>query len=612
VLAGTRERCRAKNTIVQGNEEEAHFMANRNREVLQLLDSTSENQLSRRQLLKRGIAIGLAVPSMSALLAACEVEDGDLDDEAGGVEPMPDDDDGDELDDDGESPVETDDDVDVEDDELATSDNRYGGELRIAIGGEPPSLDLHQSTALVTVLIMGHVYELLFTWDDDFAVYPDLVDTYEVSDDGLLNTLNLRQGVLFHNGNELTADDVHASIDRWANVLGVGFGEDLMAATDEMRVVDDYTLEFEMNRPFGTFAVALARQSNACAIYPQEIVDEAGDGSINEFIGTGPYQFVEHIADQHILVERFEDYVPRDEEPNGYAGGKHGYLDQIRFIPVPDEAARVTGLQADDFDFLEAITTDQFEALEGDDTIVTELGPPIRYDLTVVNMDQGVLSDLNMRRAVQAAIDCEEVVTAAHGADYIRLDPGHMWQETIWHSTAGEEKYNIGDPDLAAEYLEEAGYDGEVIRLMTTQEFMDLYYTGAVIAQQLEDAGMNVDLMVVDWATLVETQNDTSAWDLCTTWFGFRVDPAQLHTLRCDFAGRWCTEEKTELVENLLAETELDERVRIWEELQELAYEEVPFIKTGESMSLLAYQPRVQNLDLIQLVPAFWNTWIDE
>ena len=567
-----------------------------------LIDLLTANQMNRRQLLARTAALGLAVPTVSMLLAACEVDDDD--------EPAvdPDDDDVDPDDD----PDDVDDPDDDPDDDAVVDDDRHGGELRVAVGGEPPSLDWHQSTALLTVLIMGHVYEPLFTWDEEFAVTPDLVDTFETSEDGLLNTLHLRQGVLFHNGEELTAEDVHASIDRWANVLGVGFGEDLMNHTEEMLVVDDYTLEFEMNEPFGTFPVVLARQSHACAIYPQSLVEEAGSDTIPEYIGTGPYRFVEWQADQHVLVERFEDYVPRDEDSSGYAGRKHAYLDSIRFIPVPDEASRVAGLQSGEFDHVEAITTEQYEAIEDDENVVVELGSPIRMDLTLVNMSQGVLEDQTMRRAVQAAVNCEQALTAAHGADYIRLDPGLMWEETIWHSSAGEDRYNMGDTDLAAEYLDEAGYDGEEIRLITTQEFMDLYNTAAVIAQNLEDAGMNVDVQVFDWATLLDRQADPTAWELCTTWFGFRVDPVQLHYLNCDFAGMWCTDGKNELVERLRSEVDLDERVAIWEQIQELAYEEVPLIKTGESVNLLAYHPRVQNLELVQLVAAYWNVWVDE
>jgi peptide/nickel transport system substrate-binding protein len=567
-----------------------------------LIGSANSISLTRRQMLRKSAVLGMG----AVLLAACEVDDDDdvVDDDEPIIDPDDDDEPVDEPDDDDEPVDEPDDDVDDED--------RYGGELRIAMIGEPPSLDIHQTSATVTTHVTMHMYEALFTWDDEFESIPELVDTHEVTDDGLLNTLHLRQSVLFHNGDEMTADDVYASIDRWANVVGVGFGEELMGATEEMRVVDDYTLEFEMSEPFGTFTVVLGRQNNGCAIYPEEVVEAAGADPIEERIGTGPYRFVEHQPDRHLLVERFEDYAYRDEEPNGYGGRKYAYVDSIRFIPVPDEAARVAGLQAGEYHYLESITTEQFETLEGDENVVAELGPPTGNDQIVLNMDQGMMTDINMRRAVQAAVDCDEILTAAWGADYYRADPGHMWQETIWHTTAGEELYNIGDPDLAAEHLEEAGYDGEEVRVITTQEYMDMYNTAILLEQQLEDAGMNVNVQVFDWATLLETRGNMEAWDIAITGFSFRVDPTQLPFMRCEWGGMWCTDRKVELVDRLFSEVDLDVRLEVWEELQELIYEEVPMVKTGEGLGLLAYSPALQNLELTLLAPAYWNVWLDE
>jgi peptide/nickel transport system substrate-binding protein len=386
-----------------------------------------------------------------------------------------------------------------------------------------------------------------------------------------------------------------------------------MEMTDEMEVEDDHTLTFHMNEPFGTFAVALARQSNSCAIYPAELVEEAGDGTLSDFIGTGPYQFVEHVSDQHILVERFEDYAARDEDgPDGYGGRKMAYADTIRFIPVPDEAARVAGIQAGDYDYLESVGSDQFEALEEDPNVVAETGPPASNDLILFNLDQGPMTDINLRRAVQATVDCEEILTAAHGAGFFRLDPGHMWQETIWHSTAGEELYNMADPELGEQYLEEAGYDGETIRIITTQEYADMYYTAVVLEQQLEDIGLNCEVEIFDWSTLLETRGNMEAWDIAITGFAFRVDPAQLHSNNCEWGGRWCTDEKEELVSQMLSEVDLDERIALWEQIQELAYEEAAFLKVGEENQLLVYSPRVNDVNLTQLVAAFWNVWIDE
>ncbi|MEX2425290.1 MAG: ABC transporter substrate-binding protein [Thermomicrobiaceae bacterium] len=587
-------------------------MTDRLTDLSRIADSMQGAYLSRRQMLKSTAVLSMG----AALLAACAEDDDDAgDDEDTGDEVSDDPAGGDaeEDDEDTDEAAEDEDEGDSEDTdaEEVSQEERSGGELQVALIGEPPTLDIHNTSATVTTHVTMHMYENLFTWDEEFQAIPELVDTHEVSDDGLLNTLTLREGVMFHNGDEMTAEDVHASIDRWANVVGVGFGEELMGATEEMRVVDDYTLEFEMTEAFGTFVVVLARQNNGCAIYPQSIVSEIGTEDVPQPVGTGPYQFVEWQADQHIIVERFEDYVYRDEEPNGYGGRKHAYLDAIRFIPVPDEAARVSGLQAGDYHFLEEISTDQFETLEGGENIVAEVGPPAGNDQIIMNMEQGLMTDVSMRRAVQAAIDADEILTAAWGEDYYRADPGHMWEETVWHTTVGEDLYNIGDPELAADYLEEAGYDGEPVRLITTEEYADMYSTAIVLEQQLEDAGMTVEVQVFDWATLLETRDDMAAWDLAITGFSFRVDPTQLPFMRCEWGGRWCSDEKVEIVNRLFSEVEFEDRFAAWEELQELIYEQVPMVKTGEGLNLLTYSASMQNVELTLLAPAYWNVWLE-
>ncbi len=598
-------------------------MSDRLTDLGRIIGSLQSRAMTRRQMLKSSAVVGMG----AALLAACETDDDvddaveepdddpdpvdepDDDEEEPEVDDDPDDDVVDDEDDD--EPVDEPDDDEPDDDEV-DDDDRYGGQIEVALIGEPPSMDHTQTSATVTTLVVTHIYEYLFTWDEEFEAIPELIDTWEIEDDGLLNVVHLREGVMFHNGDELTAEDVYASIDRWANEVEVGFGTELMGATEEMRIVDDYTLEFEMTEPFGTFPVVLGRQNNGCAIYPAEVAEAAGANAIEDYIGTGPYQFVEWESDQHILVERFDDYASRDEEPNGYGGGKTAYADTVRFVPVPDEAARVAGLQAGDYDYLEDISADNFETIEGVEGVVAEIGPPTGNDQIVFNMVEGISTDINFRRAVQAAINHEEILLAAYGEDNYRLGPGHSPEETIWYNDAGADLYDMRDPDLAEEYLEDSEYDGEVVRLLCTQEYSDNYNTAVILQQQLSDVGINVELEVFDWATMLETRDDLEAWDMVITGFTFRVDPTQLPFMRCEWGGHWCSDEKVELVNRLFSEVELEDRLDVWEELQQLIYDEVPMIKTGEGLNLLAYSERLQNLENVMLAPAFWNTWLDD
>ena len=487
-----------------------------------------------------------------------------------------------------------------------------GGSLSVAVIGEPPTLDIHQSGATIVAFIMWNVYETLFTFDSEFGVIPMLAESHDVSEDGLTQTIHLRQGVPFHNGEEMKSADVIASIQRWSGLTGLGGS--LMEATDEIVAVDDYTIEFKMNQPYGAFVQSMALNIQGLAIYPQSVLDAAGDGQVTEFIGTGPYKFAERQADRFIRLERFEEYAALDGEADGYGGHKYQYLDEITFVPVPDEAARIAGLQAGDYHYLESITADQAAGLEGTSGMTVDVVPPNAWSTFVLNWKQPLMGELKIRQAVQAALDHEAIMLAAQGDGFYRLDPGVMFQETVWHTSAGEELYNQNDPEKAKQLMEEAGYDGTPIRWITTQEYANHYNLSMVGKQQLEEVGFTVDLQVYDWATVVDMVKDPEVWDIYTTGINFRSDPVMIAPFQpCEWNGWWCSDAAIELMDTLKRESDFDTRYDAWEQLQQLFYDEVGLIKLGDQLSVNARSSRVQGfVPQIQLSPILWNVWLEE
>ncbi|MBX3070835.1 MAG: ABC transporter substrate-binding protein [Thermomicrobiales bacterium] len=496
---------------------------------------------------------------------------------------------------------------------LAQDEPVVGGSLNVAIAGEPPTLDMHQTTAGIVSLVTWVMYEPLFTYDDGFRIIPMLAESHEVSEDGLTNTLKIRQGVLFHNGEEMKAADVVASIERWGGMSGHGGA--LLAATEAITIVDDYTIDFTMTQPFGTFVASLAENYQGCAIYPKSVIDAAGADPLTEgFIGTGPYKLAEWVPDIHVTYERFEEYSALEGEPIGHGGHKQQFLDEIVFIPAPDEASRVAGLQAGDYHYLSTVGTDQYGALSGDASLVVETLPPSDIDVIVINWRSPLTGDLKIREAIQAAISSEPILQAAHGEGFYRLDPGVMLQETAWHSTIGEERYNQANPELAKQYLEEAGYDGTPLRFMSTHEYQYLYNIGLVAAQQLEQAGFTVEFETYDWATLVERRGDETLWDLFPTSYPFSSDPTQLSLLQlCSWPGWWCSDETSATFDQLRSESDFDTRYGYWEQIQSNFYTEIPMVKVGDFGSIAAMSSSVGGfLPQVQLAVPFWNWWLKD
>jgi len=553
-----------------------------------------QQQLSRRTLLRAAAGIGLAVP-MAGLLAACGDDDDEPTTQSGATSTSGT----------GSSPSET---VATATTAEDTGDERRGGTLKIALTGDPPNLDLMQTTDSIVMLVTSHFYETLFTWDGDYVPVPLLAAGHEVSEDGLVNTVTLRDGVTFHNGETMAAADVIASFERWATLSGLG--ESLMEAVDEIVEVDPRTIEFRMNKPFGTFAMSLSRQLQGCAIYPKSVLDESSETDLAEYIGTGPYRFVEWKPDVHILVERFDDYVSPEGEPSGYAGSKAAYLDAIEFIPVRNEASRIAGIQAGDYHYLETASPDQVPALEGSSTVAVDTLPADAWLNIVLNLRSSLLSDLKVRRAVQTALDHEAIMQAGFGEGFYELTPELVPGAPVWYSEAGIEYFNVNNPDAAKALLDEAGYDGAPLRIMTTQEVQQEYNATLTMAQQLEAAGFTVDVQVYDGATLSDRRDDESVWEMYTAWASFRPDPV-MRNLTAKAQGWWENEEKDQLLADLQSESDYDTRFAIWEQVQALFYEEVPRLKIGNSLRILVRAANLQGIGPTEMQPEFSNAWLE-
>ncbi len=554
------------------------------RDLLRLLARVDGRGLSRRELVKRGAAIGLGSSALAASLAGVT---GPRAAQARGPRAM------------------------LQDDPAAGT---RGGTLRIATIGEPPTLDEHQTTAGITAEIGYCWFETLFTYDAEYQPVPMLAESHTVSEDGLTHTITLRQGVPFHNGATMTADDVIASLTRWGGISGVG--QRLFEATTELAKVDDATIEFRLSRPYGTILVALASNTQAASIHPKSVLDAATDQPLTEFVGTGPYRLAEWQPDAFIRMERFEEYAALESPPNGYGGRKFQYADVIEFIPVPDEAARVAGMQAGDYHYAMQIANDQYTVLQDSPGIIAEIQHPTEWDVFFLNWQSPMMSNLAMRQAFQAALDHLPILLSARGSEeFIRLDPGLMMAESPWHTDAGIEQYNMNDPELAAAKLEEAGYDGTPLRFMSTQEYGYMYGGTVVAVQQLENAGFTVDHQVIDWATLVERRAQPEEWDAFVTSHGFVPDPSQISYVgqMNQYPGWWSSEASLELADELLAETEFDARYPIWEQVQANAYTEIPAIKIGDS-SISTY--RSENVGgwttQIERGVPYWNLWLKE
>jgi peptide/nickel transport system substrate-binding protein len=190
-----------------------------------------------------------------------------------------------------------------------------------------------------------------------------------------------------------------------------------------------------------------------------------------------------------------------------------------------------------------------------------------------------------------------------------------MLHPTPWHSTAGQEYYNVNNPDLAKQKLQEAGYDGQPVRFMATQEYTFMYGAAIVAKQQLEAVGVNVDFRVTDWASVLENRAKKDAWEMFVTSHGFVPDPTQISYVgqMNVYPGWWSSPTSLELAAELASESDFDTRKAIFDQIQTNAYTEIPAIKIGDSSAVSFRSDKLGGFDpQFQTGMKWWNFWLKE
>ena len=480
-------------------------------------------------------------------------------------------------------------------------------ELNIALTAAPPNMDPHLSVAAVTGQIAMNVFETLVAFDSNYEIHPSLAESIDISEDGTTYTFPLRD-VTFHDGEKLKSDDVIASLQRWGKLSPIGRS---VMADVTLESPDENTVVINLERPSNTILFDLAYPtSQAAYIMPKKIIDQFGDDVITEYIGTGPYQFTEWKPDQYIQVSKYNDYKNPSGEGNGLAGAKKISKDELFFRFAQDTSTRLNGLKSGQYDVAQSLPTDQYESLKGNSDVTTTIVKPALYPVMVFDNVEGIFTNSTARHAVLAALDMDEIMLGSGGhEDFNRVDPGLIMQEqSLWYSDAGKENYNQKDPEKAKKLLKEAGYDGEPITIITTQDYDYMYNAALVIQNQLTEIGMKVNLEVYDWPTLLAKRSDRASWDAYVSSLPMVAQPTQSLFLdsRNGHPTSYNSDEMDALLNKIRYAPTHEEALAVWDEAQELYWNDIPLIKLGDYFQFNASRKGldVENMFSIDI---FWN-----
>ncbi|MFT4234468.1 MAG: ABC transporter substrate-binding protein [Microbacterium sp.] len=492
----------------------------------------------------------------------------------------------------------------------ATSDAepQAGGTLTVAMAATPAIIDPFATSLQADWIIARQVCEPLFDVSSTYEVGPVLADS--ISDDGEgTYTIALRSGVTFQNDEPFTADDVVASLERYE--LTPGNGSILAGMATSITAVDDLTVQIELNTPSSLLPTLLT----TAYMMPASLVkDKPITEPIEDLVCTGPYKLTSYAADGDIVLDRWDGYQSRSEASDGALGQKMAYADEIVFTPIPDASTRLQATESGQVDIGGAVSYDEYDSITSSGTAQAVLTSASLAPTVIFNKAEGVMSDVKMREAFMAALNMDDIMLAAFGnPDFYTVDGSIIPAvNSVWSTDAGTESFNQQDLDKVKTLLDEAGYDGEPIVWLTTKDDSTWYGPSVPAQQELKEAGINIDLQVMDQASIISLRTDPSKFDIFSSAIPTYADPMLLPYLQETFPGTWVSDERDALLTTLSTESDPDARKAAWEDMQTLIYQDLPFLKFGTTkvLAVVSNRTHIDNPD--DIATNLYNIWVDQ
>lgn len=455
--------------------------------------------------------------------------------------------------------------------------------LKVGLNADPPTLDPLMSTGAIVRDCNKYIFEGLLEMDSSYGPKCQLAKSYEANEDYKEYTFVLREGVKFHNGDTMDADDVVASLNRWLSLNNAV--KSIITEGEQFEKVDDTTVKISLKNPCYLLPAVMVAPAQFPCIMPKEVIEGAtADGGIQEYIGTGPMKFKEWKQNQYLLLEKNDDYQSPGYDLDGEAGDKTVYFKEVYLYFVTDATMRTAGIQSGEYDIVSNANYDDVAMLEGNSDLYLHKSM-MGYTGIIMNKVEGTLgTNEKLREAITYAVDCDEIMGAAYPAEeYADVYSSMMVKGSKWYSEKGTEAINSKDMDKAKAALEESGYDGTPIKLVTNQTYMQHYNGTLVLKQQLEELGLTVDLQVVDWTTMLEYKKTQGTYDLYYMDYPIVTSPVSLRTISQTDEGWTTWPEFLDLLKKVNEAKSDDEAVSAWETCQEYLFGRYSYVPLGYS-----------------------------
>ena len=483
-------------------------------------------------------------------------------------------------------------------------------------------IDPIMTTAYITRDHGYMVYDTLLATNSSFKIQPQMAD-WKVSDDKLTYTFTLRDGLKWHDGTPVTAEDCVASLQRWGKRDGMG--QKLMDFTASLEATDAKTITLKLKEPYGLVLDSLGKPSSLVPfMMPKRLAETPGDKPIPEQIGSGPFKFVQGEFQPGVkaVYEKNKDYVPRKEPANWTSGGKVVKVDRVEWITMPDAQTAVNALQSGDIDFMENLPYELLPILEANKDITIEVSNKFGFQtLGRMNFLYPPFDNVKVRRAAFLAMNQKDVLDALVGnPKYQKICGAIFVCGTPLETDVGAETLTKGSGMAEAKkLLAESGYDGTPVVVMAPGDVVTLKAQPVVAAQLLREAGFKVDLQATDWQTVVTRRASQKppkegGWSMFFT--NWAAPDVANPVVNVSVGGRgknggwfgWAEDAKIEELRDKFARASSpDEQKKIAADLQKLAYEQVIYIPLGQYLAPSGWRKSLSGVLDGPATPVFWN-----
>lgn len=491
-------------------------------------------------------------------------------------------------------------------DHIAAQDASQGGEIVVGLNWEMDNLDPAKTPYAVSHWVMMNIYDTLIWRGTDASFYPGLADSWEISEDGTVYTFKLKQGVTFHDGTPFNADAVKFAFDHIVDPeTASGFASSLLGPYDSTEVIDEYTAAVKFTAPYAPF---LDSASQAFLAIPSPTAVQADrEAFLRNPVGTGFMKFVEWVQNDHITLERNDDYnwASTVFEHTGPA-----YLDKITFRFFLDNPTRLAALEAGDANLIQTPLLNEIPRLSEDSNYRTNVpANPGLPETAFIDTTKAPTDDVVVRQALNIALD-RDLICQIGLFGQVTPAFGPLWESTPYYSAAVEELYPY-DIERAKQLLEDNGWvdsgdgirakDGQRLTVsMPSTDFNTPY--GELVQGIWKDAGIELDLIPMDGAAAQDAIDNSDVNLFTNSWVS--SDPVVLNNLflSANIDGgyawsKWPSPELDELLEQGEGTIDEEKRTEIYAQVQQIIMENaliLPFY--GNPGASIAYQSKFQNV----------------